>query len=116
MNKNIIASPIKETHYEDFEEAWEIMSAIKIEPQSKTKEEQIRELALHDPVVYVVLASAHINGLNWMETLEALVLTLQSQFSAARRSMLDHVSRCVMPTAGPLPPKDILPVGADTDY
>ena len=93
------------------------MIEITTEPQSNTKEQQIRELGLHDPVVYAVLQSAQVNGLNWLETLEALVLTLQGHCAAARRSMLDHASRCVMLTAGPLPPKDILPVDVkDAEY
>lgn len=64
-----------------------------MEPPRESLETQIRKLALHDPILHAVLSMARSNGLNWLDTLEAMVLTLQSTLEASHRSAVEHAAQ-----------------------
>jgi len=55
-----------------------------MEVPQESNEAKIRKLALNDPIFHAVLTMARSNGLNWLDTLEAMVLTLQSTLAASQ--------------------------------
>ena len=65
--------------------------------ETLTNREKIQQLGLHDALVHKHLTLAVVHDLNWVETLELLVLNLAESNKAMNDRLLREIQRCPVP-------------------
>ena len=68
-----------------------------MELPQESNEAKIRKLALNDPILHAVLTMARSNGLNRLDTLEVMVLTLQSTLAASQSKVVADATIKALP-------------------